>query len=123
MAELSNMRPTIKARGFAVGRALEYNLTTLRVSRAYVSLLSRAEVDAAAISLAWIGDFEIRMHTAPPTNAVKQPLFIVDVFDHDGQLFIDSRACYTVAEGAVAFDEFLRMAEPVTGGTHEKPPV
>jgi hypothetical protein len=51
---------------------------------------------------------------------VKQPLFIVDVFDHDAQLFIDSRACYTVAEGAVAFDEFLRMAEPVTGG---KPPV
>ena len=122
MAKLSNMRPTIKARGFAVGRALEYNLTTLRVSRAYVSLLSRAEGDTAAISLAWIGDYEIRMHTAPPTNAVKQPLFIVDVFDHDAQLFIDSRACYTVAEGAVAFDEFLRMAEPVTGGTHEKPP-
>ena len=114
------MRPTIKARGFAVGRALEYNLTTLRVSRAYVSLLSRPEGEAAAVSLAWIGDFEIRMHAAPPTSAVKQPLFIVDVFDHDAQLFIDSRACYTVAEGAVAFDEFLRMAEPVTGG---KPPV
>src|SRR3954452_14081808 len=123
MAELSIMPPTIRARGFAVGRALEYNLTTLRVSRAYVSLLSRPEGDAAAISLAWIGDYEIRMHTAPSTGAVKQPLFIVDVFDHDAQLFIDSRACYTVAEGAVAFDEFLRMAEPVTGGTREKPPV
>src|SRR3954447_4088477 len=123
MAELSIMRPTIKARGFAVGRALEYNLTTLRVSRAYVSLLSRPDGDAAAISLAWIGDYEIRMHAAPPTSAAKQPLFVVDVFDHDAQLFIDSRACYTVAEGAVAFDEFLRMAEPVTGGTREKPPV
>ena len=55
------MRPTIKARGFAVSRALEYNLTTLRVSRAYVSLLSRPESDTAAVSLAWIGDFEIRM--------------------------------------------------------------
>jgi hypothetical protein len=123
MAELSIMRPTIEARGFAVGRALEYNLTTLRVSRAYVSLLSRPEGDAAAISLAWIGDYEIRMHAASPTSAAKQPLFIVDVFDHDAQLFIDSRACYTVAEGAVAFDEFLRMAEPVTGATHDKPPV
>jgi hypothetical protein len=123
MAELSNMRPTIKARGFVVGRALEYNLATLRVSRAYISLLSRPEGDAAAVSLAWIGDFEIRMHAAPPTSAVKQPLFIVDIFDHDAQLFVDSRTCYAVAEGAVAFDEFLRMAEPVTGGTHEKPPV
>ena len=116
------MRPTIEARGFAVGRALEYNLTTLRVSRAYVSLLSRPEGDAAVVSLAWIGDFEIRMHAAPPTSAVKQPLFIIDIFDHDAQLFIDSRACYAVAEGAAAFDEFLGLAEPVTGGTHEKPP-
>ena len=88
-----------------MGRALEYNLTTLRVSRAYVSLLSRPEGDAAAVSLAWIGDFEIRMHAAPPTSAVKQPLFIIDI-----------------AEGAAAFDEVLSLAEPVTGGTHEKPP-
>ena len=123
MAKLANKRPTIKARGFIVGRALEYNLTTLRVSRAYVSLLSRPDVDTAAISMAWIGDFEIRMHAAPPTSAVKQPLFIIDIFDHDTQRFIDRRTCYAVAEGAVAFDEFLGMAEPVTGGTHGKPPV
>jgi hypothetical protein len=116
MAELSIMRPTIRARGFAVGGALEYNLTTLRVSRAYVSLLSRPEGDAAAISLARIGDYEIRMHAAPPIGAAaRRPLFIVDIFDHDAQLCIDSRACYAVAEGAVAFDEFLR--------THDKPPV
>ncbi|WP_210250570.1 hypothetical protein [Bradyrhizobium paxllaeri] len=102
---------------------MEYNLTTLRISRAYVSLLSRPEGDATAISLAWIGDYEIRMHAAPPTAAARQPLFIVDIFDHDEQLFIDSRACHTVAEGAVAFDEFLHMAEPVIGGPHYKPPV
>jgi hypothetical protein len=96
-----------------VGRALEYNLTTLRISQAYVRLLSRPEGNAAAISLAWIGDFEIRMHVAPPSDAAPQPLFIVDIFDHDAQLRIDSRVCYAVAEGAVAFDEFLRM--------HDKP--
>jgi hypothetical protein len=118
MAEMAIMQPTIKARGFAVGRALEYNFTTLRISRAYVSLLSRPEGDATATSLAWIGDYEIRMHAALPTSAAKQPLFIVDIFDHDGQILIDSRACHTVAEGAVAFDEFLHMAEPVAGGPH-----
>ncbi|WP_157088396.1 hypothetical protein [Bradyrhizobium jicamae] len=117
------MRPTNKARGFVVGRALEYNFTTLRISRAYVSLLSRPEGDATAISLAWIGDYEIRMHAASPTGAAKQPLFIVDIFDHDAQLFIDSRACYSIAEGAVAFDEFLHMAEPAVGGAHCNPPV
>jgi hypothetical protein len=109
MAELSILRPTIETRGFAVGRALEYNLTTLRVSRAYVGLLSRAEGSAAAISLAWIGDYEIRMHAPPLTGAPPQPLFIIDIFDHDARLCIDSRACYAVADGAAAFDEFLRM--------------
>ena len=96
-----------------MGRALEYNLATLRISRAYVSLLARPEgSDSRAISLAWIGDFEIRMHAAVPSGAAEQPLFIVDIFDHDAQLSIDSRACHTVAEGAVAFDEFLHTAEP-----------
>jgi hypothetical protein len=103
---------------------LEYNFTTLRISRAYVSLLARPEGgDSTAVSLAWIGDFEIRMHAAAPTSAAKQPLFVVDVFDHDAQLSIDSRACHTIAEGAVAFDEFLRMAEPAVGAPGHKPPV
>jgi hypothetical protein len=123
MTERAILRSTIKARGFVVGRALEYNLTTLRISRAYVSLLSRPEGDATAISLAWIGDYEVRMHAAPSTSAAKYPLFIVDIFDHEAQLLIDSRACHTVAEGAVAFDELLHMAEPVVGGPHYNSPV
>ena len=123
MGKLSSSLPAIKARGFVVGRALEYNFTTLRISRAFVSLLSRPQGDTTAISLAWIGDYEIRMHEAPQTGAASQPLFIVDIFDHDAQLFIDSRACHSVAEGADAFDEFLHLAEPVTGGSQCKPPV
>ena len=101
-----------------MGRALEYNFTTLRISRAYVSLLSRPEGAARTISLAWIGDCEIRMHAARPTGAVEQTLFVIDMFDHDAQRFIDSRACHSLAEGAVAFDKFLFMAEPAAGGTH-----
>jgi len=112
------MRATIEARGFVVGRALEYNLTTLRISRAYVSLLSRPEDEATTISLAWIGDHEIRMHAAPPAGDTQQPLFIVDVFDHDAQALIDSRACHSVADGAAAFDELLRISEPAAGGSH-----
>ena len=112
------MRPIIQARGFVVDRAVEYNFTTLRISRAYVSLLSRPVDSATAISLAWIGDYEIRMHAAPPTSVVKQPLFIVEMFDHDARLSVDSCACHTVAEGAVAFDNFLHMVEPVTSGPH-----
>ena len=107
-----------------MGRALEYNFTTLRISRAYVSLVARPEGgESTAISLAWIGDFAIRMHAAAPSGAGKQPLFIVDIFDHDAQLSIDSRACHTVAEGAVAFDEFLHTAEPPAGTPPCTPPM
>jgi hypothetical protein len=55
------------------------------------------------------------MHAAPPAGTAPQPLFLIDIFDHDAQLGIDSRACYAVAEGAATFDEFLCM--------HDKPPV
>ena len=120
MAGLVIVRPTNKARGFVVGRALEYNFTTLRISRAYVSLVSRPEGEA--ISLAWIGDYEIRLRAASAACAARQPLFVVEIFDHDAQIFIDSRACHTLAEGAVAFDEFLHLAEPVADGPHDKRP-
>lgn len=93
--------------------ALEYNFSTLRISEAYVSLQCQSG-GSKAISLAWIGDFEIRMHAAPPTDA-DRPLFVIDIFDHDAQLFLDSRACRTLADGAAAFDRFLLIAEPAVG--------
>jgi hypothetical protein len=98
--------------------ALEYNLVTLRISRAFISLLCRPNDDGKGISLAWIGDYEIRMHAAAPTSAVEQPLFTIGMFDHIAQRFIDSRACYSLSEGAVAFEAFLLMAKPVAGAPH-----
>ena len=98
--------------------ALEYNLATLRISRAFISLLCRPNDDAKGISLAWIGDYEIRMRAAAPTNAAEQPLFTIGMFDHDAQRLIDSRACYSLSEGAATFEAFLLMAEPVAGAPH-----
>ena len=99
-------------------RALEYNLVTLRISRAFISLLCRPNDDAKGISLAWIGDYEIRMQAAAPTSAVERPLFTIGIFDHEAQRFIDSRACYSLSEGADVFEAFLLMAEPVAGAPH-----
>lgn len=94
-----------------------YNFTSLRISQAFVSLQCQPEHDKKAVSLAWIGDLEIRMYAAMPTGT-ERPLFILDIFDHDTQRFIASRACYTLSDGAAAFDEFLLMAEPAVGGPH-----
>ena len=93
----------------------EYNMTALRISRAFVSLVTRSEDDAKVVSLAWIGDHEIRMQAAPPT-AGERPLFILDIFDHDAQSLIDRRACHSLAEGATAFEEFLSTMEPADAG-------
>jgi len=101
-----------------VRRALEYNLATLRISRALISLLCRPNDDAKGISLAWIGDYEIRMQAVAPTNDAEPPLFIIGMFDHDAQRFIDSRTCYSLSEGAVAFEALLLVAEPVAGAPH-----
>lgn len=90
-----------------MSRASEYNFTTLRVSQAFVSLQCQPENGRKPISLAWIGDL-----------SADKPLFILDIFDHDAQLFIDNRACRSLADGAVAFDDFLLMAEPVESGPH-----
>lgn len=78
---------------------------TLRIARAYGRLTARAEGDPGTISLAWIGDCEIVMHVSlRPCSIVKEPLFILYLFDHGAERIIDIRACYNFAEGAAALD-------------------
>ena len=81
---------------------------TLRIARAYGRLVSRAEGDPGTMSLAWIGDHEIRMHASSrPCSIVREPLFILYLFDHGAEKIIDACACYNIAEGAAAFDAMV----------------
>jgi hypothetical protein len=50
--------------------------------------MRRPNGNAKGISWAWIG------------------------FDRDARLFIDNRACHSLAEGSVAFEVLLLLAEP-----------
>jgi len=47
------------------------------------------------------------MHDVPRSESAKEPLFIIELFDHDAQLSIDSRLCYGIADGASAFETFM----------------
>ncbi len=85
----------------------EDNLVKLRISRAYIKLVCLPEGDVRMISLAWIGNCEIRMRDAQPTGISKEPLFVLELFDHDAQLPLDSHVCYEIAEGAAAFEAFV----------------
>ena len=82
------------------------NFTKLRISRAYVKLMCLPEGDARMISLAWIGNYEICMLEAPPTSSGDEPLFLMELFDHDEQSSVESRVCYDIDGGAAAFEAF-----------------
>jgi len=59
------------------------------------------------ISLAWIGNYEIRMLDVPQTDAADEPLFLIEFFDHDAKSLVDSRVCYDIEQGAAAFEAFV----------------
>ena len=90
-----------------VCRISDDNFTKLRISRAYFNLICLPEGDVRMISLAWIGNYEIRMLEASPTRSADEPLFLMELFDHDAQSLVDSRTCYGIEEGATAFAAFI----------------
>ena len=83
------------------------NLTKLRIMRAYINLLCLPEDDVGIVSLAWIGNYEIRMLDVPQTGAADEPLFLIELFDHDAQSLVESRVCYEIEQGAAAFEAFV----------------
>jgi hypothetical protein len=85
----------------------ENNFTKLRISRALVDLLCLPEGVTRMISLAWVGNYEIRMLEAPSTGNADEALFVIELFDHDDQSSADSRVCYDIEEGAVIFEAFV----------------
>jgi hypothetical protein len=48
------------------------------------------------------------MHVSSrPCSIVREPLFILYLFDHGAEKIIDACACYNIAEGAAAFDAMV----------------
>jgi hypothetical protein len=97
----------ISFRGSIVSATSDNNFTKLRISRAYFNLMCLPEGEARLISLAWIGNFEIRMLEASGARSGDEALFLIELFDHDAQSSVDRRVCYDVEEGAAAFEAFV----------------
>jgi hypothetical protein len=94
-------------RGSIVCAISDGNFTKLRIMRAYINLLCLPEDDVGIVSLAWIGNYEIRMLDVPQTGAADEPLFLIELFDHDAQSLVESRVCYEIEQGAAAFEAFV----------------
>jgi hypothetical protein len=83
------------------------NFTKLRISRAYFNLKCLPEDETRMISLAWIGNYEIRMLEPSSTSSDDAPLFLIELFDHDAGSTVDLCVCYAIEEGTVAFEVFV----------------
>ena len=85
-------------------------LTELRIARAYVKLSSVPEDSSqASVSLAWIGNCEIRMFRGPEAHLDGVPLFWLELFDHRKRS-VDSFICHRLKDAVPIFDDFISQA-------------
>lgn len=85
----------------------DIKFSKLRISRAYIKLLCLPEGVEKIVSLARIGNCEIRMLESSQIGCNAAPLFSIELFDHDGQSPVDSCICYSLDEGVAAFQDFI----------------
>jgi hypothetical protein len=90
-----------------VCKITDNTFSKLRITRAYIKLLCIPEGDARVVSLAQIGNYEIRMLEVSKSDTADRPLFLIELFDHDAQSSVDSRICDDVDEGVAAFEDFI----------------
>jgi hypothetical protein len=84
----------------------EPTLNELRIARAYGNLLSISEDSSkAAVSLASIGNCEIRMFLGRG-----RALFWLELFDHGTRMSVDSFGCNKIEEAAPVFEHLMSQA-------------
>ena len=59
------------------------------------------------VSLARLGNYEVRMLESSQNDSDAAPLFSIELFDHDAQSPVDSCSCFDIEEGAAAFRDFI----------------
>ena len=88
-------------------KATDIEFSKLRISRAYIKLLCIPEGDEKIVSLARIGNYEVRMLECSQIDSDATPLFSIELFDHDAQSRVDVCSCCGIEEGAAAYRDFI----------------
>jgi hypothetical protein len=86
--------------------------TKLRISQAYIQLLSIPENAGGAkmVSLLWVENREIRMFEPTEDYSADAPLFWLELFDHDRQNSLDSCNCHDIDSGVLSFEILVGQA-------------
>ena len=89
----------------------EWTLIELRISKAYVKLCTMPEDSpAASVSLASIGNYEVRMLASPAVDLDGAPLFWLELFDHSMKTSVDSFRCHRLKDAVPVFNDFVAHA-------------
>jgi hypothetical protein len=96
-----------KRRKLIVCKISDIEFSKLRISRAHIKLLCIPEGAAKIVSLARIGNYEVRMMESSESDSGAAPLFSIELFDHDEQSPVDSCISYSLDEGVAAFQDFI----------------
>ena len=90
-----------------VCKASDIEFSKLRITRAYIKLLCIPEGAAKMVSLASLGNYEVRMLECSQDNSDAALLFSIELFDHDAQFPVDVCRCCDIDEGAAAYRDFI----------------
>jgi hypothetical protein len=83
----------------------------LRIAQAYVKLLCIPEGSfETSLSLAWIGNCEIRMFGGSHADPDSMTLFWLELFDHGTKTSVDSFGCRDVEDAVARFEDFIAQA-------------
>jgi hypothetical protein len=96
-----------------VCRTFDETLGELRLTQAYIELLSISEKGPGtrAIPVVRIGNYEIRIFQLSQNGSDSEPTIWIELFDHGTQLSIDSSRCREIEEALVVFNEFVAQAK------------
>ena len=95
-----------KLRKLIVWKNSDVEFSKLRISRAYIKLFVFRKAPQKSFHCP---HRKLRSsHDGEPGRRLDAaPLFSIELFDHDGQSLLDSCICYSLDEGAAAFQDFI----------------
>jgi hypothetical protein len=89
----------------------------LRIAQAYELLCLPNGSSKASVTLAQIGNYEIRIFAGPRAGSDGMPLFWLELFDHRAKRSVDSFSCYRIDDAVVVFDDFILQAGHLNDGS------
>jgi hypothetical protein len=108
----------LRIQGSIVIKISDKMLPALRIARAYVKLLCIPEASSEkSISLACIGNCEIRIFEGSQVTSDGVPLLWLELFDHGAKISIDSFSCHEIEDAVVVFEDFISQADHLKGAS------